>query len=305
MSTWEGLVMTVLQNLSHRPMLAPSHLGLVLVASAALLWSTAGYFTRAVPIEFATLLFWRGLFGSDQLPFHPRRGRAQTLTAFLGMGRVGLVFCLLSGCGMACFCGLSHADQRCPCLDHLCCRSLRRGRPCLAGDARARIESRAPRELGRSGRRGGDGRGQCGRGQPPRRCTGLGDDGDRSGLHGAAAAFSDASLAPACRISALLPALVALPFISAWPSGAREFALLAAFGVTNMGLALPASRLAPGLSRRPKRRSSVPSKPRSPRFGSGSVSATPWPATLAGGAIVLVAVFANAPGENRGRDPNR
>src|SRR4051794_19213669 len=47
-----------------RQMLSPSHLGVLLVALAAILWSTAGYFTRAVPVEFAALLFWRGLFGA-------------------------------------------------------------------------------------------------------------------------------------------------------------------------------------------------------------------------------------------------
>ncbi len=37
-------------------------LGLALVACAALCWSSSGLFTRAIPAELFTMLFWRGLF---------------------------------------------------------------------------------------------------------------------------------------------------------------------------------------------------------------------------------------------------
>jgi drug/metabolite transporter (DMT)-like permease len=35
-------------------------LGLILVACAALAWSSAGFFTRLIPNDLMTMLFWRG-----------------------------------------------------------------------------------------------------------------------------------------------------------------------------------------------------------------------------------------------------
>ena len=38
-------------------------LGMALVAGAAVAWSTAGFFTRLLPYDAWTILFWRGVFG--------------------------------------------------------------------------------------------------------------------------------------------------------------------------------------------------------------------------------------------------
>ena len=38
--------------------------GVLLVATAALIWSTAGFFTRLISVDTWTLLFWRSLFGA-------------------------------------------------------------------------------------------------------------------------------------------------------------------------------------------------------------------------------------------------
>ncbi len=40
----------------------PHRLGVVLVAGSAVAYSTAGFFTRLIPLDVWTLLFWRGLF---------------------------------------------------------------------------------------------------------------------------------------------------------------------------------------------------------------------------------------------------
>ena len=37
--------------------------GIVLVVAAAIAWSTAPFFTRLLPFDSWTILFWRGLFG--------------------------------------------------------------------------------------------------------------------------------------------------------------------------------------------------------------------------------------------------
>jgi len=42
-------------------------LGLVLVAMAALAWSTGGLFVRIIPADLMTMLFWRGLFSGSAL----------------------------------------------------------------------------------------------------------------------------------------------------------------------------------------------------------------------------------------------
>jgi drug/metabolite transporter (DMT)-like permease len=38
-------------------------LGICLVVAAAVAWSTAAFFTRLLPFDSRTILFWRGLFG--------------------------------------------------------------------------------------------------------------------------------------------------------------------------------------------------------------------------------------------------
>jgi drug/metabolite transporter (DMT)-like permease len=42
---------------------SPDATGLILVMAAAVAWSTAGLFTRALTVDTPTILFWRGVFG--------------------------------------------------------------------------------------------------------------------------------------------------------------------------------------------------------------------------------------------------
>src|SRR3982751_3076408 len=42
---------------------AQHRLGIALVIAAAIAWSTAPFFTRLLPYDSWTILFWRGLFG--------------------------------------------------------------------------------------------------------------------------------------------------------------------------------------------------------------------------------------------------
>ena len=39
-------------------------LGILLVTLSALVWSTAGLFTRIISVDTPTMLLWRGIFGS-------------------------------------------------------------------------------------------------------------------------------------------------------------------------------------------------------------------------------------------------
>ena len=41
--------------------------GIVLVVAAAIAWSTAPFFTRLLPFDSWTILFWRGLFAGGMI----------------------------------------------------------------------------------------------------------------------------------------------------------------------------------------------------------------------------------------------
>src|SRR3954463_11046760 len=64
-------------------------LGIALVVAAAIAWSTAPFFTRLLPFDPWTILFWRGLFGGS------------LITGFLGMvqGRAPLWQLVVPGKG--------------------------------------------------------------------------------------------------------------------------------------------------------------------------------------------------------------
>jgi drug/metabolite transporter (DMT)-like permease len=79
-------------------------LGIVLVAAAAVAWSTAAFFTRLLPFDSWTILFWRGLFGGGLIAaiLVLMQGRAG-LKNLTGMGRSGWLVASLSTLGMVCF----------------------------------------------------------------------------------------------------------------------------------------------------------------------------------------------------------
>jgi drug/metabolite transporter (DMT)-like permease len=83
---------------------AQYRLGLLLVTASAIAWSTAGYFTRLVPLDSWTLLFWRGLFAASGLLLYmaATQGRA-TWRQFAALGRSGWLYALLSTAAMTCY----------------------------------------------------------------------------------------------------------------------------------------------------------------------------------------------------------
>jgi drug/metabolite transporter (DMT)-like permease len=79
-------------------------LGIALVVAAAVAWSTAAFFTRLLPFDSWTILFWRGLFGGGLIAavLVLMQGRAG-LKDLTGMGRSGWLVASLSTLGMVCF----------------------------------------------------------------------------------------------------------------------------------------------------------------------------------------------------------
>ena len=63
------------------PARKPRSPGLILVMAAAVAWSTAGLFTRAMTVDTPTILFWRGVFGG--------LGMIAVMLAVGGMRRMG------------------------------------------------------------------------------------------------------------------------------------------------------------------------------------------------------------------------
>jgi hypothetical protein len=79
-------------------------LGLVLVTVSAIAWSTAGYFTRLVPLDNWTLLFWRGVFAASGLLLYMSATQGKAMwRQFASLGKSGWIFALLSGGAMICY----------------------------------------------------------------------------------------------------------------------------------------------------------------------------------------------------------
>ena len=76
---------------------------MLLVASATA-YSTAGFFTRLIPVDAWTLLFWRGLFGGSSSPIIvvvQQRGRLWP--AIRAMGCEGVLVAICSAVATVCF----------------------------------------------------------------------------------------------------------------------------------------------------------------------------------------------------------
>ena len=83
---------------------ASYRLGILLVTASAVAWSTTGFFTRLIPLDTGTLLFWRGLFGGlGILIFIVLQQRRNTVRSFRAMGRPAWSFAIVSALGMLCF----------------------------------------------------------------------------------------------------------------------------------------------------------------------------------------------------------
>ena len=78
--------------------------GIALIVAAAVAWSTAPFFTRLLPFDSWTILFWRGLFGAAMISailvlLQGWNG----LRDFTRMDRTGWLVASLSTLGMVCF----------------------------------------------------------------------------------------------------------------------------------------------------------------------------------------------------------
>jgi drug/metabolite transporter (DMT)-like permease len=79
-------------------------LGLLCVTISAIAWSTAGFFTRLIPLDSFTLLAWRGIFGSLSLlaVVIAMNGR-KTIHEFVRFGKAEWIYVALTVAGMIMF----------------------------------------------------------------------------------------------------------------------------------------------------------------------------------------------------------
>lgn len=77
---------------------------IALVTAAAIAWSTAPFFTRLLPVDPWTILFWRGLFGGILIIAFLAITQGRTgLRDLVTMGRGGWLVALLSTLAMVAF----------------------------------------------------------------------------------------------------------------------------------------------------------------------------------------------------------
>jgi drug/metabolite transporter (DMT)-like permease len=82
--------------------------GDLLILTSAVVFSSAGYFTRLIPQDVWTVLFWRGLFGGLFIAgyivaSHIRSHRGATFDAIRSIGRIGLFAAACSATSTICF----------------------------------------------------------------------------------------------------------------------------------------------------------------------------------------------------------
>ncbi|HWT99851.1 MAG TPA: DMT family transporter [Terriglobales bacterium] len=90
-------------SMTGRYNLSQHHLGLVLVTGSAVAYSTAGFFTRLIPLDVWSLLFWRGLFAGVFMLLLLFLRRAHNGQPIRLMGKSGWVIAGWSTLGMICF----------------------------------------------------------------------------------------------------------------------------------------------------------------------------------------------------------
>ena len=270
-------------------------LGVLLVAGAAVAWSTAGYFSHLVHLGLFPTLFWRNVFGGTfMLGYMLCTLRGATIAAFRGLGWIGWFAACVNGGSMVFYLGalrhtsvtnvvviyatapfvaaaLAYAVYR----EHTSRATLLTGVAALAGVA-----------------------------------VTVGGTPDAAGLFGdllavgmvfALSTFTiiarrhrDRSMIAAATGSAWIGALVSLPFCSSLHITGVQTGQLALFGVTSFGLGLILYSV--GARHLPAARSALITAldtPLAPLWVWLAFGDSPAIASAIGGAIVLTAVVSN------------
>lgn len=271
--------------------LSDHRLGLILVVVSTLSWSTAGLFTRAITEDLFTTLVWRGVFGTcGLLAVLFWRDGIKGLRDFARLGRAGWAYAAISGLGMYAYVGALRMSS----IAHV--SIIYAAVPFMtAGLAWAMMGTRPTRDAVIASLAAFAGAVVM---------VGLGGDGNALGdalavvmtlgmalMMVIARKHPDIPTLPAGITSAVFSVAIALPFAGGIPAP-DQLGLLAAFGLFNstLGFALflmGSAKIAPIETAL----LGALEAPIAPVWVWLAFGETPTLPTLAGGVIVLVAVF--------------
>lgn len=284
---------------------ASYHLGLVLITCSAIAWSTAGLFTRLIPLDVWTMLIWRGLFGALGLLILiiASNGRAG-LSGFARLGWPGWAFAGISAIGMLCFITalrlttVAHVAVIYATIPFVAAAlgwivlRERPGRSALSASACAVIGVAVMVGFGRQGDLRGD-------------LLGFGMTLAMAVLLILSRRYRDIPILPAACLSALLSAAIAVPLAPAIGVETKHLGLLAAFGLVNsavgLGLFSLGARMLPAIE---TALIGALDAPLAPIWVWLVFAETPGRATLIGAAIVFASVTWHIIRQNRRQQPN-
>lgn len=280
--------------------LSDKSLGIALVTASAVAWSTTGLFTRIIPLDAASMLVWRGAFGALALVVVIAAFRLNGgLAGFARMGAAGWTYAVVSGFGMICFIAslrlttVAHVAiiyAAAPLIAAALGWVVMRERPSLAAIIASIVALAGGAYMVGLGTEGGV----------------LGDF-LALGMTTAVAAmmvmarrFPNIPTTQAACTSAALSALVALPFAATLIVTPQQFAMLAAFGMTNSALGLTlfllGSRYLPAIQ---TALISALDAPLAPLWVWLIFAETPSQTTLIGGTIVFLAIVGHIAQDTR------
>ena len=265
---------------------------IALLFGATLAWSTSGLFARAIPLDTPTVILWRGLFGAAGLVLTLVWIKGPSgLADFARLGRAGWLYALMSGLGMLLFVGSLKATTianvaiiyatvpfAAAGLGWLVLREAP-SRAALMASTLALVGAVVMVGLGGDGRWQGD-------------LMALGMVGAMAAIIVIARARPEMPALAAGIVSAIWAPLACLPFATLTGVTPGNIALMAAFGLVNstLGFALfiyGSRRAAPVLTGL----MGALETPLTPLWVWLVFAETPSLATLAGGALVMLAVI--------------
>jgi drug/metabolite transporter (DMT)-like permease len=268
--------------------------GLGLIIASTVAWSTAGLFTHLIPLDPWTLLVWRGLWGMLALcVVMVALEGPRSLGNFGRLGWPGLLYAMVGSAGMICYItSLRYTTVAHVAIIYATVPFLAGGLAWLAWRERPSASAILASLVALGGAAVMVGIGSEG---------GLLGDVLAVGMTLSMAAmivmarrFTGIPTMAAAALTALVSALVAMPFASALSVTADEFWLLAAFGIVNSALGIAlftlGSRLLPPIETALIGALDAPLAPVWVWLFFGVVPTTP---TLIGGAIVFAAVLAH------------
>ena len=225
------------ETAEHQSTSRNTFLGIVLVAMAALSWSTAGLFTRVVTTDIPTTLFWRSVFGGlAVLVIYMLHRRPKSFRAICTFTRGEVVLALVSGIAMCFFiaaffytsiANVSFVYGASPLVTVMLAWLLLKDKPVMITVMAAAISGLGVAVLAWGGQRFDD-------------MIGLGLAGVMTILMASIAVlakvFPDSDAGKTTYLSAVIAALAMAPFVGQFALDAHNMVWLALYGLVNLGL---------------------------------------------------------------------